>query len=159
MIVVDITDMDLENAEKLYSFECLNNSVMGGKSNIYGAIGEVAVEKYLKSKNRVVDFESTFDYDMIVSGKKIDVKTKRTTVVPKDDYLCSVAAFNTKQKCDYYVFARVSEKKDVAYILGYISKGDFYSRSTFYKKGDIDVNGFVFKADNYSIKVKDLNNF
>lgn len=159
MIVVDITSVDLENAEKLYGFHCLNNSVMEGKSNIYGAIGELALEKYLKSKNRVVDFESTFDYDMIVSGKKIDVKTKRTTVVPKDDYLCSVAAFNTKQRCDYYVFTRVSEKKDVAYILGYISKGDFYSRSTFYKKGDIDVNGFVFKADNYSIKIKDLNKF
>lgn len=159
MIVVDITSVDLENAEKLYSFHCLNNSVMEGKSNIYGAIGELALEKYLKSKNRVVDFKSTFDYDMIVSGKKIDVKTKRTTVVPKDDYLCSVAAFNTKQRCDYYVFTRVSEKKDVAYILGYISKGDFYSRSTFYKKGDIDVNGFVFKADNYSIKIKDLNKF
>jgi hypothetical protein len=159
MIVVDITRQDLEKAEKLYSFECLNNSVMGGKSNIYGAIGEVALEKYLKSKNRVVDFESTFDYDMIVSGKKIDVKTKRTTVVPKDDYLCSVAAFNTKQRCDYYVFARVSEKKDVAYILGYMSKEDFYSMSIFYKRGDIDVNGFVFKTDNYSIKVKDLNKF
>ena len=159
MITLQITKEDIEKAENLYSFKCLNNSITKGDSNIYGAIGEVIVEKYLKSINRDVDFASAYDYDMIVSGKKIDVKTKRTTVVPKDHYLCSVSNFNTKQKCDYYVFARVKESKDVAYILGYMPKKEFYEKSVFYREGDIDVNGFVFKGDNYSMAIKDLNKF
>jgi hypothetical protein len=98
MITIPITQEDIDKAENLYSFKCLNSSITEGKSNIYGAIGEVVVERYLKSINRDVDFTSTFDYDMIVSGKKIDVKSKRTTVTPKDHYLCSVSNFNTTQK-------------------------------------------------------------
>lgn len=159
MITIKLSEEDIIRAENLYEFKCLNNSITKGRSNIYGAIGEIAVSNYLESINRVVDFESTYDYDMIVSGKKIDVKTKRTTVIPKEDYLCSVSSFNTKQKCDFYVFARVSEKKDVAYILGYMSKRDFYSKSSFYRKGELDVNGFVFKGDNYSLEVRDLHKF
>ncbi len=159
MITIPVTQEDIDKSENLYSFKCLNNSITEGKSNIYGAIGEVVVERYLKSINRDVDFTSTFDYDMIVSGKKIDVKSKRTTVTPKDHYLCSVFNFNTTQKCDYYVFTRVKESKDVAYILGYMSKKEFYERSMFFKEGDIDVNGFAFRSDNYSIQIKDLNKF
>ena len=29
----------------------------------------------------------------------------------------------------------------------------------FFKEGDIDVNGFAFRSDNYSIQIKDLNKF
>ena len=159
MITIPITQEDIDKAENLYSFKCLNSSITEGKSNIYGAIGEVVVERYLKSTNRDVDFTSTFDYDMIVSGKKIDVKSKRTTVTPKDHYLCSVSNFNTTQRCDYYVFTSIKESKDVAYILGYMSKNEFYERSMFFKEGDIDVNGFAFRSDNYSIQIKDLNKF
>ena len=159
MITIPITQEDIDKAENLYSFKCLNSSITEGKSNIYGAIGEVVVERYLKSINRDVDFTSTFDYDMIVSGKKIDVKSKRTTVTPKDHYLCSVSNFNTTQRCDYYVFTSIKESKDVAYILGYMSKNEFYERSMFFKEGDIDVNGFAFRSDNYSIQIKYLNKF
>jgi hypothetical protein len=57
------------------------------------------------------------------------------------------------------VFTRIKESKDVAYILGYMSKNEFYERSMFFKEGDIDVNGFAFRSDNYSIQIKDLNKF
>jgi len=159
MITIPILPEDIEKAEKLYSFKCLKNSITNGERNIYGAIGEVAVEKYLKSIDREVDFTSTYDYDMIVSGKKIDVKTKRTTVTPREHYLCSIFKFNTRQQCDYYVFTRVKENKEVAYILGYVSKDEFYKKSVFCKEGDLDVNGFAFRSDNYSMEVKDLNQF
>jgi hypothetical protein len=104
VIKVDVTEEQIRRAKDLYSFGSLKNSITKGKSNIYGAIGEVIVYDYLEANERVVQFESTTDFDMTVNGKTVDVKTKRTTVPPLPEFNCSIAAFNTRQKCDYYIF-------------------------------------------------------
>ena len=87
------------------------------------------------------------------------MKTKRTTVTPKQNYFCSVSAFNTRQDCDFYFFVRILEDKTKAFLLGYISKKDFYNTSTYKNKGDLDTNGFVFKDDCYNIEISKLHKF
>lgn len=84
----------------------LKNSIMRGAGNFAGFLGEFLVHGLLGG-----DIINTVNYDIILAdGLKIDVKTKQTTVEPKLNYDCSISAYNTKQQCDAYVFARV--KKD-----------------------------------------------
>lgn len=159
MIELNITKEQIKKAKELYEFNSLKGSITNGESNIYGALGEVVTYDYLMLKGHNVNFKSTYDYDMLVDTYKVDVKTKRTTVKPKDYYFCSISSFNTKQKCDFYFFVRVKEDYSKAYLLGYISKTKFYNQSIFKRKGDLDTNGFKFKDDCYNIEVKQLNSF
>lgn len=157
MIIVKISDVQISRAKILYEFGELKNSISKGESNIFGALGEIIVHDYFKDNGREVDHSPTFDYDMTISGKRIEVKTKRTTVTPKDYYLCSVTDFNTTQGCDYYLFVRIQENKEEGYILGYIDRDEFYQIALFNKSGDKDINGWKFKADCYNIKIEMLN--
>jgi hypothetical protein len=130
----------------------LRNSITSGEGNLAGFIGEEMVASFLGAKR-----DNTYDYDLIFNGIKIDVKTKRTTVVPQDHYECSVADFNTKQNCDWYVFTRVANDASRGWILGFLPKAEFYERAAFRKAGELDTaNNFVFKADCYNIPISML---
>jgi len=159
MIEKIITAEQLKRAENLYSFKKLKGSIMKGSSNIYGALGEVAIYDFFVEKGFDIDFRSTYDYDMVIDKYKVDVKTKRTTVKPKESYLCSIAAFNIRQDCDLYFFVRVNENKENCFLLGYKRKEDFFKEAVFNRKGDIDVNGWAFKDDCYNLEIGKLKNF
>ena len=156
MIELPITYNQIQRAKELYPFESLNNSITKGKSNIYGALGEIVVHDFFIAKNRSVSLINDYNYDIVIDGYKVDVKTKKTTVIPKKHYLCSIAVYNTKQMCDFYFFVRIKENLEYAYLLGYYWKDKFFDRATFNKQGELDVNGWEFKADCYNIKIEDL---
>jgi len=104
----------------------------------------------------VADFEC-HDYDIVVGSKRIDVKTKQTTVAPLPHYECSVAAFNTRQKCDAYAFVRVLKDLSVGWFLGVSEKDQYFNTATFMKKGDIDPsNNFTVRADCYNLRIDKL---
>jgi len=156
---IEISEEQIERAKNLYPFKKLKGSITNGQSNIYGALGEIIIHDIYKAKGLNVIFNSTYDYDIIINNHKIDVKTKRTTVIPKINYLCSISSFNTKQKCDFYFFLRINENLKEAYLLGYKSKSDFFSIATFNKKNTLDTNGWEFKDDCYNLEINKLNQF
>lgn len=153
MTKIKITDRQLILARnKANKIGQLKNSIKKG-SNLVGCLGEMIANKVLKGK-----FRNTYNYDLVKDGKKYDVKTKKCSTEPLDYYLCSVSTKNTKQLCDYYLFTRVLDDYSAGWVLGYISKDDFYKNATFCKKGDADPQrkGWTFKSDCYSIKISDL---
>src|SRR4026207_528437 len=85
----------------------LKNSILRGKGNVYGMIGEIIVADYLKA-----NLDNTFDYDIVKNETRLDVKTKTCSSVPKPEYECSISASNTEQDCDYYVFVRVHDEME-----------------------------------------------
>ena len=131
----------------------LNNSITRGEGNLAGFIGEVVVCEILEAEHN-----NTYDSDLTwIDGITIDVKTKRTTVEPKDYYECSIAAYNTKQNCDLYAFCRVSSNMDTLWFLGMIPKETYFKQSRFLKKGQVDGdNNFIVKADCYNMEIKDI---
>jgi penicillin-binding protein-related factor A (putative recombinase) len=159
MEIVYIDKETLNQANSFYEFNELNGSITNGKSNIYGAIGELVIIKFFKERGYNVNTTSTYDYDLIIDGYKIDVKTKKTSVIPENHYLCSISSFNITQKCDFYFFVRVNENFKEAYLLGYKSKKDFFKEAEFHKKGDLDINGWIFKDDCYNLKISQLIKF
>jgi len=159
MKIIKIKEEQIKRAKKLYPFNELKGSITKGRSNIYGALGEIIIYDLSKKKGFNVNFKSNYDYDLIIEGYKVDVKTKRTTVIPKPEYLCSISSFNTKQKCDIYFFLRINENLNYCYLLGYKRKKDFFNEAIFNKKGSLDVNGWIFKDDCYNLKIQMLKEF
>jgi len=154
MQLVIVSEEMLNNAKiKAAEMGKLNNSILKGEGNIIGFIGEELAQKVIGGR-----IQNSYDYDIILtSGKTVDVKTKKTTVTPKDNYDCSVASYNTKQKCDYYCFVRVKEDLSCGWVLGVYDKKDYFKDSVFLKKGQIDPsNNFTVKADCYNIKINQL---
>ena len=153
MTPIQITPQILNRAKrKAASVGNLQGSITGSLSNCGGAIGEIIVADALGATE-----SSTYDYDLIKDGRRIDVKTKRCNTAPRENYDCSVAAHGSKQDCDSYIFVRILTDTSKAWILGEIDKADFYARATKYRRGDIDPdNGFVFKADCYNLRISEL---
>ena len=160
MIEVTITENIVEKAQrKARSMGRINNSITKGAGNLAGFIGEEVVNLFVGGK-----INNTYDYDIVKGDVKIDVKTKRCTSPPKAHYDCSIAALSTHQKCDKYIFVRVEWHKNKpdewkrAWILGEISKKEYFKKARWLKKGDIDKsNNFVVKADCHNLKISDLN--
>ena len=142
----------LQRARELFDFGVLKNSVTDGAGNLCGAVGEIIVA----DRYNVIAGENTRDYDLIIKGKTIDIKTKRYKKYGSSNTKINlnVSAFNTGQQCDYYCFVGVDYNYEEAIIYGFIKKTDFYSRAVFRKKGEIDPNGdgvWTFKCDCWNI--------
>ena len=98
------------------------------------------------------------DYDLICDdGTTVEVKTKKTSVPPKPYYECSIAKYNTRQKCDYYAFVRVLKNREVGWFLGVMPKEKYFINAKFLKAGTRDGdNGFLVRADCYNIAISEL---
>jgi hypothetical protein len=163
MIIVRITEEQKERAKKHYDFEVLKGSISNGEGNIYGALGEIILLDHLKKFSKKVSLDDTYDYDIGCETPKglakIEVKSKKTSVVPHPSYFCTVYAQNIAQQCHFYAFVRISGDLNVGYILGYIPRYLFLQQAMLFKKGNKDSNGFVFPADCYNLPIYRLFQF
>lgn len=153
---VEITlDMIDKARTKSTEMGVLKNSIIRGNGNIAGFVGEQIALQCLGG-----EWQNTYEYDILMpDGKRIDVKTKQTSVAPLPDYDCSIAKFNTKQECDSYAFVRVKKDLTVGWYLGTIKKGSFFDKARFMKKGTVDPsNNYKVQADCYNLKIKELDN-
>jgi hypothetical protein len=156
MILIDridprLIEVAVKRSEKL---GVLKNSITNGAGNVAGYLGQMLVTLLLKGSD--VD---TFNYDVVKNNIRYEVKTKRCTSQPLDYYNCSITNFNASQKCDYYVFVRILEDYSKAWILGKKKVTEFFSESTFNKKGELDPSSnlkWKFRADGYNLEIKKL---
>jgi hypothetical protein len=140
----------------------IRNSILKGAGNIAGFLGEEVANQLIQGA-----INNTYDFDISYSNKSdtvtYDVKTKRCTSPPKPFYDCSIAAYNTKQKCDRYAFVRiewVNRKWGHAWILGWLSHDEYFEKARKLQKGDVDPsNGYIVKATCYNVKISELREF
>lgn len=128
---IKVTDeMLLSARDKAAEMGRLHNSITKGAGNLAGFIGEEIAKVVLGGT-----LSNTYNYDLILdNGKTVDVKTKQTSVAPLETYDCSIAAFNTKQDCDYYCFVRVKNDFTVGWYLGVYDKQKYLEDASFMKK-------------------------
>ena len=130
----------------------LQGSITQGGGSPAGALGEILIRDYLN-----MELVNTSHYDLLDGKTRIDVKTKRCTSAPKSFYECSIAAHGTRQECDEYIFVRVLNNLQRAWILGRISKDEYYSKAVRHKRGEVDEsNNFTFKSDCYNLEISEL---
>ena len=154
MITIKPTEAQKDKAIRLSKqLGSLKNSITKGEGNYAGLLAEIIMVDYLQGKH-----QSCRNYDIVLDGgKTVDVKTKRTTVYPKEYYACTIPKTSANQKCDIYVFCRYNTKNEHVYICGYIDKSTFFDRAHFGKKGEKDpYNTLVYKADCYEVAINDL---
>ena len=160
MIEVQITEEMKKRAwKKSREMGVIHNSIMKGGGNIAGFLGEEVANVIINGT-----INNTYDYDVTSkSGIKYDVKTKRCTSAPKPFYECSVANFNTKQKCDRYAFVRVEYKNrrwGRAWVLGWLEHDKYFEQAHKLTKGQTDPsNGFIVRADCYNVAISELKKF
>ena len=150
-IEVTLTDDDLRvAAARAKDLGALRNSIRGGEGNMVGYLGEIAVTRGLQEAGHEVQWADTFDYDLVASGIKIDVKTKECTSAPLGRYDASVCRANTTQRCDLYAFVRV--KGNRAWIAGTMAPKDYYAQARALRKGEWDPsNDWTAKWDCYNV--------
>ena len=158
-VIVRLITPELRNEAKkiVKKMGVLNNSITQGKGSLAGIIGDLLVAKEVRGFRA-----ETYDYDVLTeTGLKIDVKTKRTTMMRVEPYYeASIAKYNTHQKCDVYAFCRVNLKENLGFIIGWKEKELYYRESTFLKKGQVDPsNNYTVKADCWNLPYSKLNPF
>tara|TARA_R110000824_G_scaffold87254_2_gene215173 strand:+ start:775 stop:1299 length:525 start_codon:yes stop_codon:yes gene_type:complete len=147
----------------------IKNSITKGKGNYVGRLGELALAKHIGAG----EAQDQSGYDLIFNGKKIEVKTKRRAVPPRENYIVNLAKTSRHQRPDIYAFlsAQFESQKSGQYknleklwLCGYKSSEDYFNESTFYAKGDIDPGWkptpqrkhYRFSADCYVMNISDL---
>lgn len=133
----------------------LNNSILNGAGNFIGMLGEICVCKYY---NADVEVKNFYNHDCIINGKKVEVKSKKRTVMPRKNYYADVTMTSDFQRPDLFLFVSIMmqlEKVKSVFLCGQISYSDFQKKHTFYKKGDVE-NGFTVTADKKSMAYGDL---
>ncbi len=95
MINIKLTkDMVLRAYKDSISLGECKNSILRGKGNFTGFVGEEAVKSYLKIESQR---NNTYNYDITYNSISLDVKAKKTSVIPQSYHEASIANFNTKQ--------------------------------------------------------------
>lgn len=155
MIEVIITPEMLKEArERAKELGTLKNSITKGAGNIAGMLGEAVVVKATGAT-----LSNTRNFDVVrPDGKTADVKTKQCISKPEPHFECSVANFNTSQKCDYYIFVRVLKDFSKAWIVGELPKNEYFEKAVFLQQGQFDpANNWRCKADCYNVAISKLN--
>ena len=152
------TDIISKAHEKSVEMGTLKNSITKGSGNLVGFVGEGILHEFLLEQQQQSSWSNTYEHDIILNNDiAIDVKSKKTNYIPKLEYDCSVAALNTKQQCDIYVFTRVKGDMSVGWILGFLPKDTYFEEATFMEKGAIDPsNGWKVKTDCYQVPIEKL---
>ena len=150
MIKLEITPGQIERAKNLYSFNALKNSIKNGEGNLTGAIGEIVAFDYYEGQDKLVIHSGDFNYDLLIDGSKIEVKTMESNSPPKHYYECNVSLFNAEQDCDYYLFVDVDSSHSTAFIKGYVSKERFKKIRQLKKQGEKN-RSFEYKCDTFVV--------
>ena len=133
----------------------LRHSITEGTGNVAGTLGELATARLLTAAR-----SNTYNHDLVLlNTKTADVKTKICTSKPQMNYECSIAAYNIKQRTDYYIFCRVLKDYSKIWILGYMPKEEYFDRARYCEKGTIDEKSHLrwrFKESCYNLEIGQL---
>ena len=119
------------------------------KRLLYGYLGEVVIIEYYG-----VDDVDDFEYDIVIGEYKTDVKSISCKFKPPIHYLAAVNSCEIdgehRQAADIYMFVRIREDCNVAWIVGFIECERFFEMSKFLNKGET-YHGMTFEKANMNV--------
>jgi hypothetical protein len=133
------------------------NTFMDFERHKVGFIGEEMFKKVFPMANESVG-NNVYYYDYILGKRKVEIKTKMCTTIPRMDYECSIYNY-FEQDPDYYFFTRVMKKNGgypYGWVLGFISAKKFKDINYYVPKGQLQPNGFVTRTDTWNIRISQL---
>jgi hypothetical protein len=132
----------------------------GSKEQQYtGILGEAVIYDIVHGK--LPEYNEAGTVDIVINGKKIDIKTMGRTVYMKPDYVHNFMGYQKDFPNDIYMFNSIVKNERIIQICGWLPKDEFFMKSSFYEKGEdrFRTNGTSLKAKAplYEIKNKELN--
>jgi hypothetical protein len=132
----------------------------GNKEQQYtGILGEAMIYKIVYDK--LPTYNEAGTVDIVINGKKIDIKTMGRKVYMKEDYVHNFVGYQKSFPNDIYVFNSIVKQERTIQICGWITKDDFFKKCVFTEKGKLrhrsDGTSFKTKAPLYEIENKKLN--
>ena len=137
-----------------------------------GFLAEEAVADYLSADLTATSTGTDkYHYDLVLQdGTHTEIKTKRRTVVPQDDYDVSVYDISTFQRPDLYMFVSLQYEKSSKlgrtiqydnlkniWLLGQKAPEDFFREAELWKAGAFDKrNNLLLKSTTYNLLIKNL---
>jgi hypothetical protein len=122
-----------------------------------GRIGEMAFGRWLMDHGHSFSYEAdtSFAYDFMVAGLRVDVKTKACTSPPKAHYTAHVTQSQQGHDCDVYFFLRASQ--EAVWLCGWMLKQEFWGSPAGIdvQPGEM-VDGLVQKTAARRIQIQDL---
>jgi hypothetical protein len=155
ILQLNITPTMLHRAQvRAAEMGVLKNSILAGQGSIAGFLGEdLFAAAFPASIAR-----QSFDYDLIFDGHRVEVKSVQTEVVPMRHFQAHVAAYNTRQDADIYVFARICLSMARGWLMGWIWKKDWLKKARFAAAGDTD-GTWVYPCDCFNLRYDELTEF
>ena len=132
----------------------------GSKEQQYtGILGETVIYDIVYGK--LPEYNEAGTVDIVINGKKIDIKTMGRTVYMKANYVHNFVGYQKNFPNDIYIFNSIVKNERIIQICGWLPKDEFFMKSSFYEKGEdrFRTNGTSLKAKAplYEIKNKELN--
>ena len=132
----------------------------GNKEQQYtGILGETVIYDIVYGK--LPEYNEAGIVDIVINGKKVDIKTMGRTVYMKPDYVHNFMGYQKDFPNDIYMFNSIVKNERIIQICGWLPKDEFFMKSSFYEKGEdrFRTNGTSLKAKAplYEIKNKELN--
>ena len=132
----------------------------GSKEQQYtGILGEAVIYDIVHGK--LPEYNESGLVDIVINGKKIDIKTMGRTVYMKPNYVHNFVGYQKNFPNDIYIFNSIVKNERIIQICGWLPKDEFFMKSSFYEKGEnrFRTNGTSLKAKAplYEIKNKELN--
>jgi hypothetical protein len=132
----------------------------GNKEQQYtGILGEAMIYKIVYDK--LPTYNEAGTVDIVINGKKIDIKTMGRKVYMKEDYVHNFIGYQKNFPNDIYLFNSIVKQERIIQICGWITKDDFFKKCVFTEKGKLrqrsDGTFLKTKAPLYEIENKKLN--
>ena len=168
---IKLSDEVLSKAKEYSKGKTYKRSMRGEQGTNVGAIGEYVAKDYLEGFGLAVSdnrgTETATQYDFLVNGKSVEVKTKDRTVPPKSFYECSVPLYNhSHQKPDWFIFLSLHRIDtpymddswyEDAYILGMTTYDFIEKEGITVMKGEVDEsNGWMCKESCINLPIDKL---
>jgi hypothetical protein len=147
-----------------------NRSMRGLGGRQVGFLGELVVMEHFDHIGLPYEPKFTLKHDIDIimpeGSKLLEVKTKERTVVPKEDYECSVPKYvKDYQAVDFYIFVSLlstGKSEDInrftkAFILGTITKERFEEQATLWTTNKTDsTNNWTPTIDVWNVPISAL---
>jgi len=156
MITVSITSrmrMDAEaERERVFAGRASNTDVTGrAEHQIYGFVGEQAVQAYYSALEKSKDWQVDFKLGSLT----FDVKSKSCRTPPAANYNGAVLSFQKREWPDYFIFVRVLESLEIAWIAGIEERERFWRTGRLRRAGEINGN-FRYAQSEVSLEYAEM---
>lgn len=132
----------------------------GTKENQFvGIIGEVFIYKTIH--NAFPKFDTFTFTDVLINGKRFDVKTMGRTVAFRPDFVHNFVAHQAAHDVDGFIFCSINKTESIIEVCGWIPKSEFFETAELIRAGKVrhraDGSTFVVMSDLYELPNKFLN--